>query len=103
MSSEKSHAQQIRHSLKHPVIDADGHWLEFGPVINEQLEKHGGQRAVDGFRSFNGRVAKALDESSDDRKRKRRAQEAFWPVPTKNTLDRATELMPELLYRRLDE
>jgi predicted TIM-barrel fold metal-dependent hydrolase len=103
MSSESSHAQKIRASLKHPVIDADGHWLEFGPVINEQLEKHGGQRAVDGFRSFNGRVAKALDESSDDRKRKRRAQEAFWPVPTKNTLDRATELMPELLYQRLDE
>jgi len=104
MSSENgSHAQKIRASLKHPVIDADGHWLEFGPIILEQLEKHGGQRAVEGFRSFNGRVAKALEETSDERRRKRRAQEAFWAVPTKNTLDRATELMPNLLYQRLDE
>ena len=35
----KSEAQQIRASLKHPVIDADGHWLEFGPIIVEQLRK----------------------------------------------------------------
>ena len=33
----------------------------------------------------------------------RRAQEAFWAVPTRNTLDRATELLPKLLYERLDE
>ena len=103
MSSQKSHAQQIRQSLKHPIIDADGHWLEFGPVIAEQLEKHGGKIAVDGFRAFNGRVARALGESGEERKRKRIAQEAFWAVPTKNTLDRATELLPRLLYERLDE
>jgi predicted TIM-barrel fold metal-dependent hydrolase len=103
MSNEKSHAQRIRASLNHPIIDADGHWLEFGPVIVDQLEKHGGQMAVDGFRAFNGRVAKTLAESSDERKRKRVAQEAFWAIPTKNTLDRATELLPRLLYERLDE
>src|SRR5579864_3306349 len=103
MSSGKSHAQEIRQSLKHPIIDADGHWLEFGPVIVEQLEKHGGKTAVDGFRAFNGRVSKALAESGEERKRKRIAQEAFWAVPTKNTLDRATELLPRLLYERLDE
>jgi len=32
-----------------------------------------------------------------------RAQEAFWAIPTTNTLDRATELLPKLLYERLDE
>jgi predicted TIM-barrel fold metal-dependent hydrolase len=103
MSGEKSRAQQIRAGLKHPIIDADGHWLEFGPIIVEQLEKHGGKIAADGFRAFNGRVAKALSESSEERKRKRVAQEAFWAIPTKNTLDRATELLPKLLYQRLDE
>jgi predicted TIM-barrel fold metal-dependent hydrolase len=102
-SEGKSEAQRIRASLKHPVIDADGHWLEFGPIIIDQLKKIGGSRAVDGFRAFNGRVEKALLESSDERKEKRRAQEAFWPVPTKNTLDRATEILPKLLYERLDE
>ncbi len=103
MSSGKSRAQEIKANLKHPIIDADGHWLEFGPVIVEQLERHGGKIAVDGFRAFNGRVSKALAESGEERKRKRVAQEAFWALPTKNTLDRATELLPKLLYERLDE
>ena len=102
-SSSKSEAQRIRASLTHPVIDADGHWLEFGPIIIEQLEKFGGSRAVEGFRSFNGRVSKRLTSSEDDRKRRRRAQEAFWALPTKNTRDRATEILPRLLYERLDE
>ena len=104
MSSEtNSHAQQIRAGLKHPIIDADGHWLEFGPIILEQLERHGGKIAIDGFLAFRGRVGKALGESVEERRRKRVAQEAFWAVPTRNTLDRATELMPRLLYERLDE
>ncbi len=102
-SGSKSEAQRIRASLKHPVIDADGHWLEFGPIIVEQLEKFGGSRAVEGFRAFNGRVSKQLTASEEERKRKRRAQEAFWALPTKNTRDRATEILPRLLYERLDE
>jgi predicted TIM-barrel fold metal-dependent hydrolase len=102
-SHNASDAQRIRASLKHPIIDADGHWLEFGPIIDEHLKKHGGQRAVDGFHAFNGHVAKLLNGSAADRKRTHRAQEAFWPVPTRNTLDRATEMLPRLLYERLDE
>src|SRR5258708_7034774 len=101
-SDNKSEAQRIRASLTHPVIDADGHWLEFGPIIIEQLEKFGGSRAVEGFRASNGRVSKRLTSSEDDRKRRRRAQEAFWALPTKNTRDRATEILPRLLYERLD-
>jgi hypothetical protein len=27
---------QIRFRLCHPVIDADGHWLEYGPAFSEQ-------------------------------------------------------------------
>ncbi len=104
MSSDtKSHAQQIRAGLKHPIIDADGHWLEFGPIILEQLERHGGKIAVDGFLAFRGRIGRTLAESVEERRRKRVAQEAFWAEPTKNTLDRATELLPRLLYERLDE
>ena len=103
MSVEKSEAQKIRASLKHPVVDADGHWLEFPPVIVEQLKKIGGDIAVNGFLSFNKGIAKALAATPEQRKQTRRAQEAFWSVPTRNTLDRATELMPKLLYERLDE
>jgi predicted TIM-barrel fold metal-dependent hydrolase len=100
---KKSEAQRIRASLKHPVVDADGHWLEFPPVIIDQLKKIGGDTAVSGFLSFNKGVAQALAATPEQRKAMRRAQEAFWPVPTRNTLDRATELLPKLLYERLDE
>src|ERR1700693_4512943 len=99
----QSEAQKMRASLKHAVVDADGHWLEFGPVILDQLRKIGGDIAVSGFVSFNKGVAKALSATPEERKAMRRAQEAFWAVPTRNTLDRATELMPKLLYERLDE
>ena len=28
-------ASRLRARLRHPIIDADGHWLEFGPVVRE--------------------------------------------------------------------
>src|SRR5215468_1607372 len=41
--------------------------------------------------------------SVTERRRRRIGQEAFWFLPTKNTLDRATAMMPRLLYERLDD
>ncbi|HLX37809.1 MAG TPA: amidohydrolase family protein [Candidatus Binataceae bacterium] len=102
-AQDHSEGQKIRASLRHPIVDADGHWLEFAPVIVEQLRKIGGDIAASGFVSFNKGVAKALAATPEQRKAMRRAQEAFWAVPTRNTLDRATELLPKLLYERLDE
>jgi len=28
-------ARKLRASLKHPIIDADGYWLEYGPVTRD--------------------------------------------------------------------
>ena len=48
-----SHVQQtpaqIRAGLKHPVIDGDGHWVEYDPVFAEKMRKVGGDKAADGF------------------------------------------------------
>ena len=41
--------EQIRASLDHPVIDGDGHWVEFDPVFAERMRKVGGDLAADGF------------------------------------------------------
>ena len=50
MSSEgHPTATQIRSRLSHPVIDGDGHWVEFDPVFSERMRKVGGDRAADGF------------------------------------------------------
>src|SRR5713101_115848 len=98
-----SRSSSIHSKLNHPVVDADGHWLEFVPAINEYLERVGGRSVVDGFRAMTGSVSRALTMSMEERRERRRAQEAFWAVPTKNTLDRATAMLPRLLYQRLDE
>ena len=93
----------IRARLNHPVIDADGHWLEFGPMIREQMRKIGGDKAVEGFSMFTKLVEEQLSMSVAERRDQRTAQQAFWGIPTKNTRDRATAMMPQLLYERLDE
>jgi predicted TIM-barrel fold metal-dependent hydrolase len=102
MSAHASPAR-IRAQLKHPVIDADGHWLEYGPVTSEQLRRIGGDRAAEGFLSVGRQVRESLTMSVDERRRRRIAQEAFWSSPARNTRDRATGMLPRLLYERLDE
>ena len=79
-----------RTRLNHPVIDADGHWLEFRPVITEQLWKIDGSAAADGFASVGNDMREALSVSVDERRRRRISQEAFWGSPERNTRDRAT-------------
>ncbi|HEY6421585.1 MAG TPA: amidohydrolase family protein [Candidatus Binataceae bacterium] len=101
--SVKLSSKEIRKRIGHPVIDADGHWLEFGPSISEYLKEVAGQQAVDSFRRRAGYVQKSLTMTPEERAQTRRAQEAFWGAPAKNTLDRATAMLPRLLYQRLDE
>jgi predicted TIM-barrel fold metal-dependent hydrolase len=94
---------QIRARLNHPVIDADGHWVEYSPVLTEQLRRIGGDKAAAGFQSVGRGVREALSMTVAERQRRRLSQEAFWSSPARNTRDRATSLLPRLLYERLDE
>jgi predicted TIM-barrel fold metal-dependent hydrolase len=96
-------ASGLHARLRHPIIDADGHWLEFGPTVREQLRKIGGDQAVEGFSTFGSQVGKELAMSVAERRAHRIAQQAFWALPTKNTRDRATAMMPRLLYERMEE
>ena len=94
---------KLRSDLGHPVIDADGHWLEYGPVVAAAMEKIGGEPAVRAMRINGDRVRRSLQMTPAERRRENVPQEAFWGAPTKNTRDRATAMMPRLLYERLDE
>ena len=96
-------AAQIRSSLDHPVIDGDGHWVEFDPVFGERMRKVGGDKAADGFNAAMKTTQDALSMSLAERRRRRLAQPGFWTRQAGNTLDRATAMMPRLLYERLDE
>ncbi|MGA3400172.1 MAG: amidohydrolase family protein [Acetobacteraceae bacterium] len=94
---------QIHARLKHPVIDGDGHWVEYEPVFSERMRKVGGDKAADGFLAAMKTTRDALTMSVAERRRRRIAQPGFWTRQTENTLDRATAMMPRMLYERLDE
>jgi len=95
--------EQVRARVNHPIVDADGHWLEYGPVAVDALRRIGGDRAVEGFTSIGRGVRESLSLSVEERQRRRLSQEAFWSSPSRNTRDRATGMLPRLLYERLDE
>src|SRR5262249_49705728 len=93
----------IRSGLDPPVIDGDGHWVEFDPVFGERMRKVCGDKAGDGFLAAMKTTQDSLSLTVAERKRRRVAQPGFWTRQAENTLDRATAMMPRLLYDRLDE
>ena len=102
MSSHRS-AAEIRAGLKHPIIDADGHWVEYTPVFAERMRKVAGDKAADGFRVSQRRIPDALSLSLAERQQRGIGMEGYWTRQSTNTRDRATAMMPRLLYDRLDE
>ena len=51
MTAPSKRTQQIRDQIDHPVIDADGHTLEYLPAVREHMRDVGGQGLVDAFRT----------------------------------------------------
>ena len=41
--------EQVHAKINHPIVDGDGHWVEFDPVFSEKMRKAGGDMAADGF------------------------------------------------------
>src|SRR5881409_3819908 len=99
----QTEARKLRSRLSHPVVDADGHWLEYLPVMPEQFKKIAGDAAVEGLALASSRIPNALKLSLAERRRKRVGMEEFWSSPSENVLDRATAMFPRLFYERLDD
>ncbi len=95
--------EEIRKELKHPVIDGDGHWVEYTPVFAERMRKVVGNLGADGFLESQRRVPNSLRLTTEERARRGIGMETFWGRQSTQTLDRATAMMPRLLYDRLDE
>ena len=95
--------EQVRSKIDHPIVDGEGHWVEYDPVFSDKMRKVGGDLAADGFLKALGVTREALSMSVAERRNKRIGQSAFWSRQAENTLDRATAMMPKLLYDRLDE
>src|SRR5438477_128209 len=71
--------------------------------MREEYRRIGCDTAVQALDMASARIPNSLRMSVDERRRRRMGQEGFWFLPTKNTLDRATAMMPRLLYERLDD
>jgi len=87
---------RIRARLDHPVIDGDGHLLEFLPLVNDLVREVAGAAIADRYQRFMRR-ALAPDDAGFMPAR------VFWGLPEEHTLDRMTVTLPELTYRRAEE
>jgi len=96
-------ADAIRKRLDHPVIDADGHVVEFLPLIRDFIVEEAGETVAKRFDDVlgSGATVRALDVEA--RRQLGLARTGWWGVPAANTVDRATAMLPRLLYERLDE
>jgi predicted TIM-barrel fold metal-dependent hydrolase len=96
-------AATIRARLDHPVIDADGHIVEFLPLVRDFLVEEAGESVARRFDESTRSSAAVRALGIEDRRRLGIARTGWWGVPSANTLDRATAMVPRLLYERLDE
>ncbi|HXF33293.1 MAG TPA: amidohydrolase family protein [Candidatus Acidoferrales bacterium] len=97
-----SKSRAIRERLKHPVVDADGHAIEFGPVYFDYIKQVAGPKTLERF-MHKIRTAGWEYLTPEERLRRRVARPSAWTLPTKNTLDRATAMIPRLLRSRMDD
>jgi predicted TIM-barrel fold metal-dependent hydrolase len=95
----------IHDRLSHPVIDSDGHWIEYEPAVREYVRRFVGEQSAARYE----RITKVTLASGtrfstmEQRQKSKQAQPAWWTFPTKNTRDRATAMLPKLLYERLGD
>jgi predicted TIM-barrel fold metal-dependent hydrolase len=102
--TKESKSAAIRAGLNHPVVDSDGHSIEFEPAVLAHMESVGGLKLVERFKSWGKQNLFRWHQATPEERLDRRIpRTTWWGVPTKNTLDRATASLPSLFYSRLDE
>jgi predicted TIM-barrel fold metal-dependent hydrolase len=94
----------IRNRIDHPIIDSDGHLIEYLPLVRDFVVEGAGESVAKGFdQMVQSARARAAVPAPERRRQLGIHASAVWGIPTRNTLDRATVMLPELQHRRLDE
>ncbi len=104
-------AAQIRQEIGHPIVDADGHFMELGPLMNDEivsyLEESGGASLRDRFLASSANVLDTAvfqaDRTVPEVQRGWLSMPSWWGNPVSDAHDRATAHLPKMLYDRLDE
>jgi len=118
----RSISSVVREKLGHPVLDADGHTIEYLPALVDYFRAEGIEIDLDEVSRFSAPYPRPVDaapprtgvptlrqanawyrQSEEERHRKRTVRPAFWGVPTRNPADLASVCFPKLHYERLDE
>lgn len=100
-------AAELRARLPHPVIDIDGHTVEFFPALLPELKKHGVD--VEGpamLRRMSGTFGPAADWyslSQAERAARRVGRGPWGGGGSVHEIDLATAVLPRLLHERLDD
>lgn len=97
-----SKSAKVRARLDHPVIDADGHWLEPVPIFLDYLRDVGGPLMVERFYANKTHEGRWYTRTPQARLAARLRRPTWWGEPA-NTLDRATAMVPGLMCERLDD
>ncbi|MDW3218001.1 MAG: amidohydrolase family protein [Acidimicrobiales bacterium] len=95
--------QAIRDQLDHPVIDTDGHVIEYLPWVRDLVVDIAGEDVAGRFDQMVGSAPVVRQVPTELRRQAGVTRTAWWAVPARNTLDRATAMLPRLLRSRLDE
>src|SRR6202045_4184647 len=95
--------EETRKKISHPIIDGDGHWIEYTPVFAEKMRKVVGDKGADGFIASQRRIPDALEVGIEERRRRGRGRGGFWGGQSTNPRHRAPAMMPKMLYARLDD
>jgi predicted TIM-barrel fold metal-dependent hydrolase len=95
-------AAEVRERLGHPVIDSDGHLIEYLPLVRDFVAEEQGEGLARRF-SFVIDGPNMISKFPASARRALGAMRPPWWALTPSALDRATAMFPRLLRSRLDE
>lgn len=93
----------IRASLDHPIIDADAHTVEYLPSVRDRLREVAGADVVRRFDRHYWTMDQGPRLPRSIMRRFGIPRPAWWTYQARNSLDRATSMLPRLQYERLPE
>jgi len=102
LDAKSSPSLKIRQRLSHPIVDGDGHLVEYMPAYLDFLKEVGGKDLAERF-AAQRKAGSWYAMTPEEREDKRVWRTSWWALPAKNTLDRATAMLPDLFRARMDE
>src|SRR5688500_15214504 len=96
-------SQEVLAELDHPVIDVDGHVLEFMPAVLPYVREALGAAAFERYERGVSPIARILGADPASRIATGTPQSAWWGTPSDDARDLAMAVFPQLLHERMDE